>query len=68
MAQTKRKTSTKTTKKSSAARTQSRKKAATRTTKCREITGKEKMHVYIVAAMSIMAGLLLCADVAMVIV
>lgn len=61
MAQTKKKTSTKTAKKP-ATRTQARKKTATKTKKCRDLDPREKMHIYIVTAMSMIAGLLLCTD------
>ena len=64
MAQAKKKKSTKTNKKSTARRTGSR--VNTRTNKCKGISNKERMHIYIVTAMSMIATLLLCADVAMV--
>lgn len=62
MAQSKKKTATKT--KKTAVRNQSQKKAATRTTKCK-VNGQEKMHVYIVTVMSMVAAILLCANAAM---
>ena len=66
MAQAKKKTATKTAKKATARKTtQSRKKACTRTTKCRDISTKEKMHIYVVTALGMIAGILLCADAAM---
>ena len=67
MAQAKRKTATKTAKKATAKKTQCRKQACTRTAK-RGVSQQEKMHVYIVTAMAIIAGVLLCADAAMMIV
>ena len=70
MAQAKKKTATKTAKKTTARKksTQTRKKACSRTTKCRDITNRERMHLYIVTAMAIITGILLCADAAMMIV
>ncbi|MBR2840121.1 hypothetical protein IKE82_02210 [Candidatus Saccharibacteria bacterium] len=65
MAQAKRKTATKTAKKTTARKTTCRKKSCSRTTKCRDITNKERVHIYIVTAMAIIAGILLCADAAM---
>ena len=66
MAQTKKKTATRTKKSSSSRKTGSR--ANTRTMKSREISNKERMHIYIVTAMAMIAGILLCADAAMMIV
>lgn len=69
MAQAKKKTSTKTKKttaKASPRKTNSR--ACTRTAKCKGVSSSERVHVYFIAAMSIIAGVLLCADVAMMIV
>ena len=66
MAQTKKKKSTKTTKRTTAA-TKTHKKAAART-RCKkgsEITNRERMHIYIVTALGMIAGILLCADAAM---
>lgn len=68
MATAKRKTATKTAKKTTAKRTTTRKKSCGRTTKCREITNQEKMHVYLVTAMAMVAGILLCVDAAMMII
>ena len=68
MAQAKRKTATKTAKKTTAKKTQCRKKACCRTAKQKDITNEEKMHIYIITAMAIIAGILLCADAAMMIV
>jgi hypothetical protein len=65
MAQAKRKTATKTAKKTTAKKTQCRKQACTRTAKNKGVTQQEKMHIYIVTAMAIVAGILLCADAAM---
>ena len=64
MAQAKKKSSTKTTKKTTGG---ARKKSCTRTAKCKGISNKERMHIYIVTAMSMIAAILLCADVAMMI-
>lgn len=66
MAQTKKKTTNKTAKKAQTRKTGS--KANTRTTKYKCISAKERVHVCLVAALSIIAGILLCADVAMVVV
>ena len=63
MAQAKKKTATKTAKKP-ATRTQTRKKACTRTAK-KQQAQNDKLHVYIVTAMAIIAGVLLCANAAM---
>ncbi len=68
MAQAKRKTATKTAKKTTAKKTQCRKQACTRTNKSKGISQQEKMHIYIVTGMAIIAGILLCADAAMMIV
>lgn len=68
MAQAKRKTATKTAKKTTARKTQCRKKTCSRTAKRNEITSQEKMHIYIVTGMALVAGILLCADAAMMIV
>ena len=68
MAQAKRKTATKTAKKTTAKKTQCRKQACTRTAKSKGVTQQEKMHIYIVTVMAIIAGILLCADAAMMIV
>ena len=67
MAQAKKKTATKTAKKTTA-KSGARKKASTRTAKAKGISNKERMHVYIVTIMSIIAVILLCADVAMMLV
>ena len=64
MAQAKKKTATKTAKKTTA-KSGVRKKAATRTAKTKSISNIERMHVYIVTVMSMIAVILLCADVAM---
>ena len=66
MAQAKKKSSTKTKKKTTTRKTGSR--ANTRSTKCKGISNKERMHVYVVMMLSIVAGVLLCADIAMMIV
>ena len=65
MAQAKKKQSTKTTKKTTAKKTGSR--TNTRTSK-KDISNKERIHIYIVTAMSMLAGILLCADIAMMVV
>lgn len=65
MAQAKRKTATKTAKKTTAKKTQCRKKSCCRTCAKQDISNQEKMHIYIITAMSIIAGILLCADAAM---
>lgn len=44
------------------------KKAASRTSKTKGISPTEKWHVYIVTSLSIIAGILLCADAAIMIV
>lgn len=64
MAQAKKKQSTKTAKKATAKGNVARKKTCTRTCK-KQISKSEKMHVYIVTAMSMIAAILLCANVAM---
>ncbi len=64
MAQTKKKTATKTAKKTTC--NKCRKKACTRTNK--GISNKERMHIYIITAMGMIAGILLCANAAMMIV
>ena len=65
MATAKKKTATKTAKKTTAKKTQCRKKSCCRTAKYQRISGKERMHIYIVTAMAMTAGILLCADAAM---
>lgn len=65
MAQAKRKTATKTAKKPAAKRTQCRKKACTRTAKKQDITNTERMHIYFITGMAIIACVLLWADMAM---
>ena len=67
MAQTKKKTATKTAKKTTN-RAQSRKKTCTRTAKCKGISNRERMHIYAVTVMSMIVAMLLCANVAMMIV
>ena len=64
MAQAKKKQSTKTTKKSPA-RAQSCRKSCSKTAKCKGISNQERMHVYLVTAMGMIAAILLCADAAM---
>lgn len=65
MAQAKKKQSTKTAKKPAAKQNCARKKSCTRTNKKQQISKSDRMHVYIVTAMSMIAGILLCANVAM---
>ncbi|MBQ6410179.1 hypothetical protein IJI18_02925 [Candidatus Saccharibacteria bacterium] len=68
MTQTKKKKSTKTAAKKTAA-TKTHKKAACRTyCKKSAISSRDRMHIYIVTALSITAAILLCADAAMMIV
>ena len=62
MAQAKKKTATRTAKKQSQCR-QAHKKSVTRTTKQKSIP-HEKFHVFVITAMSIIAGILLWADAA----
>ena len=66
MAKAKKQTATKT--KKSTAKSGARKKCSTRTTKYQRVSSKERMHIYIVTAMSMIAAILLCADVAMMLV
>ena len=64
MAQAKKKQSTKTTKQP-AARGQARKKACTRTCKKQQgISNSERMHIYIITAMAMITVILLCANIA----
>ena len=64
MAQTKKKTATKTKKSTQQRRTGSR--SNTRTAKKQQgISDQERMHIYIVTAMAMIAGILLCANAAM---
>ena len=65
MATAKKKTATKTAKKSTARKSACRKKSCARTTKCRDITNRERMHIYAITAMAMIAGILLCVDAAM---
>lgn len=64
MAQARKKQATKTAKKPCAKKNCAHKKACTKTCK-KQQNRAEKMHVYIVTAMSMIAGILLCADAAM---
>ncbi len=67
MAQAKRKTATRTQK--TMRQNQARRQTAARTHKKQQgITNQERFHVYLVTAMGMIAGILLCADVAMMIV
>ncbi|MBQ3321098.1 hypothetical protein IJG71_03145 [Candidatus Saccharibacteria bacterium] len=63
MAQAKKKTATKTAKKNTA-RQQTCRKNCTKTAK-KQQGQADKIHVYIVTAMAIVAGVLLCANAAM---
>ena len=65
MAQAKKKSSTKTAKKNHASQG-ARRKSCTRTMKRQDISNQERMHLFIVLAMSMIACILLCADIAMV--
>ena len=65
MAQAKKKTSTKTAKKSRASQGAHR-KSCSKTMKSKGISNQERMHLFIVLAMSMIACILLCADIAMV--
>ena len=67
MAQAKKKTATKTAKKTTA-KSGARRKTATRTTKAKGISNRERAHIYIVTIMSMIVAMLLCADVAMMVV
>ena len=67
MAQAKRKTAGRTAKKTTARKTTTRKKSCARTMKQQGISNQERMHIYIVTAMAIITGILLCADAAMMI-
>ena len=68
MAQTKKKKTTKTTKKTTAV-SKTHKRAASRTN-CKkgnkEITNTERMHICFVTVLSIAAGILLCTDAAII--
>ena len=67
MAQARKKTATRTAKKSGA-RAGAGRKASTRTYKKRQqMSQSERMHLYIVTAMAMIAGILLCANAAMMI-
>lgn len=67
MAQAKKKTATRTAKKG-ARQGQCRKMTSTRTAKKQQVSRSEKMHIYIVTMMAMVAGILLCANAAMMIV
>ena len=66
MPQTKKKKSTKTAKKTTTA-SRTHKKACCRTNckKSKELSNTERMHIYVVTALSITAAILLCTDAAM---
>ena len=66
MAQAKKKTATRTRKAAPQRKAGSR--ANTRTAKKQQITRSEKMHIYIVTAMAMIAGILLCANAAMMVI
>ena len=65
MAQAKKKQATRTAKKTTARKAKSC--TARKTCAKKTISNGERMHVYIVTAMSMIAGILLCADIAMMI-
>ena len=65
MAQAKKKTATK-TKKATQRKTGTR--VNTRTAKKQCVSNSEKMHVYIVTVMAMIAGILLCANAAMMVI
>ncbi|MDO4746849.1 MAG: hypothetical protein Q4A70_00685 [Candidatus Saccharibacteria bacterium] len=65
MAQAKKKTATKTAKKTTARKTQCHKKSCSCTRAQKGISSQEKMHIYMITGMSIIAGILLCANAAM---
>ncbi len=67
MAQAKKKTATKTAKKTTARSTQARKRTCTRTAK-RTVSSREKMHIYFITGMSVVAGVLLLASATMMII
>ena len=68
MAQAKKKTATR-TKKATQQQRKTGSRANTRTRKKQQgISSQEKMHIYIVTAMAMIAGLLLCANAAMMII
>lgn len=67
MAQAKKKQATR-TKKSTSRPQQARRKACMKTTKKQCVTQAEKMHIYAISAMAIVAGALLCANAVMMIV
>ncbi|MBR3177661.1 hypothetical protein IKF27_02560 [Candidatus Saccharibacteria bacterium] len=66
MAQAKKKTATKTAKKQTARQTQARRQVAKRTAckRQQQQNSQEKFHVYVVTALSLIAGILLCANAA----
>ncbi|MBQ8985086.1 hypothetical protein IJ076_00790 [Candidatus Saccharibacteria bacterium] len=65
MPQTKKKNSTKTAKKTTVS-SRTHKKASSRTAcKAKGVSPTEKWHVYIVTALSMVATILLCTDIAM---
>ena len=63
MAQAKRKTATRT--KKAGQKCQSCRKAKTCTAKKQQVSQNERIHVYIVTAMAMVVGILLCANAAM---
>ena len=67
MAQAKKKQATR-TKKSTSRPQQARRKACMRTAKKQQITQAEKMHTYLVMAMAVVAGALLCANAVMMVI
>ncbi len=65
MAQAKRKTATKTAKKTVAKQAPRRKQTCCKRSTRTDITNQERMHLFMIAGMSIVAGILLCANAAM---
>lgn len=65
MAQAKKKTATKTAKKTAARAPQARRQATKKTCCQRQQNNQEKFHVYVVTALTLVAGILLCANAAM---
>ena len=65
MAQARKKTATKTSKKPAARKTQARRQMAKRTSCMRQQQFDQgRLHVYVVTALSMVAGILLCANAA----
>ncbi|MBR3353483.1 hypothetical protein IKG49_02735 [Candidatus Saccharibacteria bacterium] len=64
MAQAKKKTATRTAKKTATRQAPRRKQACCKRTQT-GISNQERMHLYVITGMSIIAGILLCANAAM---